>query len=47
MNRFIIDVDKAIVLTCLRLIELLAYDVEITNIPIKGTNNKSVSNILK
>ena len=46
INKFIIDVDKAITLTCLKFdIKLLLYDVEIRNIPIKGTNNRSVSNM--
>jgi len=48
INRLTIDVDKAITLTCFKFnIELLLYDVEIRNIPIKGTINKSVSNICK
>jgi len=41
------DVDKAITFTCFKFIELLAYEVEIKKIPIKGTNSKSVSNISK
>ena len=48
MNKLIIDADRAIIFICFRLeIRLLLYDVEIRNIPIKGTNNKSVSNIYK
>lgn len=47
INKLTIDVDKAITFTCFELIELFAYEVDIKNIPIKGTNNKSVSNIMK
>ena len=47
INKFTIDVDKAMTLTCFKFIESLAYEVEMRNIPIKGTNNKSVSNIWK
>lgn len=47
INKLTIDVDKAITLTCFKLIELFAYEVDIKNIPVKGTNNKSVSNIVK
>ena len=48
INKLIIDVDRAIIFTCLRLdVKLSLYDVEIRNIPIKGTSNKSVSNICK
>lgn len=43
----IIDVDKAITLTCFKFMVSLAYEVEIRKIPIKGTNSKSVSNISK
>ena len=47
MNKFITDADKPITLTCFKFnAELSLYDVETKNIPIKGTNNKSVSNIL-
>ena len=48
INKLTIDAVKAITLTCFKFnIELLLYDVEIRNIPIKGTINKSVSNMCR
>ena len=47
INKLTIDVDKAITFTCFKLIELFAYEVDMKKIPVKGTNNKSVSNIIK
>ena len=45
MNKFITDVDKAIIFTCLNLVEILESEVEIINIPIKGINSKRINNI--